>query len=61
MLLSTILTCYYIDIDECSTGVHNCTQNQQCVNRKGTFICECVSGYRLLHGICKGNNLIINA
>ena len=44
-----------LDIDECSTGDHNCTQNQQCVNRNGTFICECISGYRLPGGICRGN------
>ena len=44
-----------LDIDECSTGDHNCTQNQRCVNRNGTFICECVSGYRLLNRICEGN------
>ena len=44
-----------LDIDECSTGVHNCTQNQQCVNMPGTFICECVSGYELLNGNCEGN------
>ena len=43
-----------IDIDECSTGDHNCTQNQQCVNMPGTLICECVSGYELLNGNCEG-------
>ena len=44
-----------LDIDECSTGDHNCTQNQQCVNKNGTFICECISGYRLSGGTCRGN------
>ena len=45
-----------LDVDECTTGVHNCTQNnQQCVNRLGSFICECVSGYELLNGTCEGN------
>ena len=50
-----------LDIDECSTGVHNCTQNQhvQCVNSPGTFICECVSGYKLLNGTCEGNQHVI--
>ena len=48
----------YIDIDECSTGDHNCTQNHlQCVNRPGTFICECVTGYELLNGTCEGNKI----
>ena len=48
-----------IDIDECTTGVHNCTQNQQCINRPGSFICECVSGYELLNGTCEGDALAI--
>ena len=39
-----------LDIDECTTGVHNCTQNQQCVNRPGSFICECASGYEPSNG-----------
>ena len=52
--LKTLLKCYFIDIDECSTGVHNCTQNQQCVNSLGTFSCECNSGYELLNGTCEG-------
>ena len=50
----------YIDIDECSTGVHNCAQNQQCVDRPGTFICECVRGYKLLNGTCEGNRHCLN-
>ena len=44
-----------LDIDECSTGEHNCTQNQQCVNRPGDYQCECISGYELLNGNCEGN------
>ena len=48
-----------IDIDECSTGVHNCTQNQQCVNRNGGYQCKCVSGYELLDGNCEGKYCIV--
>ena len=44
-----------LDIDECSTGDHNCTQNQRCVDKPGTFICECINGYELLNGVCEGN------
>ena len=55
-----VINLYYfdvlLDIDECSTGVHNCTQNQQCVNRPGDYECECVSGYELVNEICEGNN-----
>ena len=64
LLISTyfIVSIIYllIDIDECATGGHNCTQNQRCVNRPGSFICECVSGYRLLNGICEGSENIIS-
>ena len=42
-----------LDIDECSTGVHNCTQNRQCVNTPGDYECECFSGYELVDGICE--------
>ena len=49
----------FLDIDECSTSAHNCTQNQQCVNMPGTFICECVSGYRFSGGTCKGNDKLM--
>ena len=49
-----------LDIDECSTGVHNCTQNQQCVNRPGDYECECVSGYELVNEICQGNEAIVS-
>ena len=47
--------CTLLDIDECTTGVHNCTLNQQCVNKPGGYDCECVHGYKLLNGICEGS------
>ena len=34
------------DVDECTTGTHNC--QQQCTNTPGSFTCGCNSGYRLL-------------
>ena len=43
-----------IDINECTTGTHNCTQNQRCVNTPGNFMCKCVSGYEFSNGVCKG-------
>ena len=50
-----------LDIDECSTGEHNCAENQQCVNKPGDYQCECVSGYELLNGNCEGNLQLHNA
>ena len=55
--ISLIWSLTLLDIDECTTGVHDCKQNQQCVNIPGSFICECVIGYELLNGTCQGNLL----
>ena len=44
----------YVDVDECTTGVHNCTQDQRCVNIPGGYDCECCSGYEKIGGVCGG-------
>ena len=36
---------YLLDIDECSLGMHTCTELQLCNNVLGTFGCYCQSGY----------------
>ncbi|MEE6511564.1 hypothetical protein FKM82_018186 [Ascaphus truei] len=35
-----------IDIDECDTGVHNCSAEQSCHNLPGIYRCDCKIGYR---------------
>lgn len=38
-----------VDIDECVTGVHNCSVNETCFNIQGSFRClafECPEHYR---------------
>lgn len=50
--LLSILMCVlhvscFIDIDECADGSHQCTGNQLCSNRQGSYICQCPPGYRL--------------
>lgn len=43
-----------IDIDECSTDMHNCADNELCQNTFGSFECvkECSKGYQLNGTVC---------
>ena len=41
-----------IDIDECSTTLHNCSTSEICVNMNGTFDCPCRSGYERINERC---------
>lgn len=43
-----------LDVDECVTGTHHCSQI--CTNLNGTYTCSCRNGFRLsdhLSGVCK--------
>ena len=37
----------HTDIDECKQSRHNCPNPSFCVNRHGSFDCECPNGTRL--------------
>jgi len=37
-----------LDIDECFIGSHNCSENAECYNIDGSFICRCKPGYKSL-------------
>ena len=52
--LSFIEFVIFLDIMECTDGLHNCSQ--VCVEREGEFGCACYGGYDLLEdGIsCEG-------
>ncbi|MEJ1274310.1 epidermal growth factor-containing fibulin-like extracellular matrix protein 1 [Cricetulus griseus] len=34
------------DIDECTSGTHNCREDQVCINLRGSFTCQCLPGYQ---------------
>ncbi|XP_004371146.1 nidogen-2 [Trichechus manatus latirostris] len=34
-----------VDVNECATGFHRCGPNSVCINLKGSYKCECRSGY----------------
>ena len=33
------------DLDECSFGMTNCTDNAECIDLVGGFTCQCSAGY----------------
>ncbi|KAL4226953.1 Calcium ion binding [Mactra antiquata] len=42
-----------IDIDECTTGTHDCRGGAECINRQGSYVCSCPSGFRRVRGRCE--------
>ena len=51
---------HILDIDECTTGVHDCKSNERCVNKPGWFICKCADGYKPVNNTCEGKDLIFS-
>ena len=49
-----IILHHCLDIDECTTGHHNCKVNEYCVNKPGSFICKCASGFKSVDSTCEG-------
>ena len=43
-----------IDINECTTGVANCSNNSRCVNTSPGYRCDCLSGYEKTNNVCIG-------
>jgi hypothetical protein len=53
-----------LDVDECTTGQHECNANSECRNMPGWYACTCRPGFRSpladtqRGALCRGNNLV---
>ena len=47
---------FFLDINECEVGKHNCHANAICNNIKGSFECTCKPGYSGNGVNCTGKN-----
>lgn len=46
-----------LDIDECESNDNSCDNSKEtCENSDGSYICNCVGGYRKLNQQCNGKN-----
>ena len=42
------------DVDECTSGTHNCDANAMCTNTIGSFSCKCNAGFTGNGQTCSG-------
>ena len=44
-----------LDVNECRTGQHNCSEGIECLNSEGSYSCGCTNGLRTSPGgSCNG-------
>ena len=44
----------FSDIDECSSGTHDCSADVACNNIKGSYLCSCLAAYSGDGRLCEG-------
>ena len=59
MVLFCFHYCLCLDINECSTGSHDCHKNAMCINTKGHYNCRCKPGFAGDGRFCFGNPTVI--
>ena len=52
------ISLFHIDINECTTNVHNCDQWAACNNTIGSFNCTCFKGYEGNGTSCAGRKYL---
>ena len=50
--------CVVSDINECDLSTHNCSNNGECYNTNGSFVCNCSDGFSGNGVICEGMQTI---
>lgn len=48
---------HVLDVDECTTNRHNCSDRMDCIDTKGSYVCVCKEGYNFSIGFedeCQG-------
>ena len=50
--------CAASDINECDLSTHNCSNNAECYNTNGSFVCNCSDGFSGNGVICEGMQTI---
>ena len=46
--------CAVSDINECDLNTHNCSNNAECFNTNGSFVCNCSVGFSGNGVLCEG-------
>jgi len=42
---SSVKEFFFVDVNECQDGLHNCSEQAECVNTNGSYLCSCLPGY----------------
>ena len=50
--------CIVSDINECDLNTHNCSNNTECYNTNGSFVCNCSDGFSGNGVICEGKQTV---
>ena len=61
LLVVNIYSIFFLDINECGNGNHDCDMNANCTNTNGSFVCVCNSGWSGDGVVCNGKYFFLFA